>query len=346
MTFFSLLILCFVVIAASLVGTRLMIRINISAIPEERSSHTKPTPGSGGVAILLSVILGQMLLFILEPSLFYNQEKMVMILVTGLVIAIMGLIDDILHLSYGIRLILQGGCALLCAYSGLYLESFSIPGMGVVFLGNWGLLLSIFWVIAFTNTYNFLDGLNGLASGSTLISLIFLAWMSWSVQDLLCTYTFLIIFFGILGFFVFNFPKGKIFMGDIGSQFIGFLVAEFALLSKDPSHGQMSFYVIPLLFFNAIYDIGFTLYRRWKKGEKLTQAHRGHLFQLLSRTGWSHTKVSLLHFLFVAFQGLGALHLHKMSTKDQWILFLPYLGCQLLYTGWVLRRAKKAKLKL
>jgi UDP-N-acetylmuramyl pentapeptide phosphotransferase/UDP-N-acetylglucosamine-1-phosphate transferase len=296
------------------------------------------------VAILLSILLGHLLLFALDPLLFTNQYKIMIILSAGVVIAVMGLVDDINHLSSTLRLVIQGICAILCAYGGLYLDTISIPGFGVVALGPWGIGLSIFWVVAFTNTYNFLDGLNGLASGSTLISLLFLAWMAWNAQAQLATYSFLISFFGILGFFVFNFPKGKIFMGDVGSQFIGFLLAEFALLAKEPVHGQLSFYVIPLLFFNAIYDIGFTLARRYWRGEKVTQAHREHLFQLLSRTGWSHTRISILHFFFVELQGIGALQLQSMATEHQWLMFIPYLGVQILYSVWVLKRARRAHL--
>ena len=105
------------------------------------------------------------------------------------------------------------------------------------------------------------------------------------------------------GFLLFNFPKARLFMGDVGSQFIGFAFAALAVIAAEIDASRTSFLVVPLLFFNFIFDTIFTLLRRALRGEDITQAHRTHLYQLLNRIGWSHVQVSLLHFLMTALQG-------------------------------------------
>jgi UDP-GlcNAc:undecaprenyl-phosphate GlcNAc-1-phosphate transferase len=101
---------------------------------------------------------------------------------------------------------------------------------------------------------------------------------------------------GAAGFLVFNFPPARIFMGDVGSAFLGFTFATLAVIGASLDLGHLSFYIVPLLLFHFIFDTAFTFLRRLSRGEKVHLAHRTHLYQLLNGLGYSHRAVSLFHY--------------------------------------------------
>ena len=143
----------------------------------------------------------------------------------------------------------------------------------------------------------------------------------------------------IFGFLIFNFPTARIFMGDVGSQFLGYGFAALAVIAAEYDASRTSLLIIPLLFFNFIFDVTFTFFRRLAAGGDVTRAHRGHLYQLLNRSGVSHVRVSLLHFAVTAAQGAGALVLIGIETQYRILLFTPYVAFQVVYAIAVIRMA-------
>jgi UDP-GlcNAc:undecaprenyl-phosphate GlcNAc-1-phosphate transferase len=144
---------------------------------------------------------------------------------------------------------------------------------------------------------------------------------------------------GVLGFMPFNFPRARIFMGDVGSQFCGFVLAVLGIAASRFDRVPMSFVLVPLLLFGVLYDVGFTLLRRLGRGERITAPHRGHLYQIAHRAGMPAYQVALIHWCFVLFGGFCCLtFIQATSAYKPAILILPVLP-QLAWTAYVWRLA-------
>jgi len=257
---------------------KIAIKRNIIDSPNERSSHSIPTPRGGGLAI---VIIWYIVLFFLF---FYEQIefKLFLALLSGLILAITSFIDDIADLKPQYRLIAQA----ISSFSALYFLDglFLFPNLdiGVVnFLINIFVFVGIIW---FINLFNFLDGIDAYASiEAILISIgIYIV-----VQDLII----LVFIVSIAGFLIWNWPKAKIFLGDIGSTQLGFIIVVFGIYY----HNTVEFSIYNWLIITSLFwfDATFTLFRRWRNGEKLSQAHKKHAYQRLVQGGFSHLKVDI-----------------------------------------------------
>ena len=234
-------------------------------IPNQRSSHTVPTPRGGGLAIVVVFYLGLVWLYsngVVETSLFYAM-------LTALPVAATGLLDDLLDLSASKRLVIQSLSAAAALYF-LGLPWYQAPA-------------ALFVIVWFTNLFNFLDGIDGYVGIETLF--ISLAGFYFFHHPL-----FLVLAAAAAGFLPFNWQKASIFMGDVGSTFIGFVLAVFVLYESKTLHDIFVWFLLTSPFW---FDATYTLLRRLFKGEKVTQAHRKHLFQRAVRSGLSHETVTL-----------------------------------------------------
>ena len=143
------------------------------------------------------------------------------------------------------------------------------------------------------------------------------------------------------GFLVYNFPRPRLFMGDVGKSVSRFLICRDCDNCGRDRHIPYISSCGPLLFFNFIFDTTFTLCRRLFNGENITQAHRGHLYQLLNQIGWSHVRVSILHFFMTISQGVGTLFLIRCEPQQQVLVFLPFLILQIVYAVLVIGGARR-----
>jgi UDP-GlcNAc:undecaprenyl-phosphate GlcNAc-1-phosphate transferase len=149
---------------------------------------------------------------------------------------------------------------------------------------------------------------------------------------------------GVLGFLPFNFPRARIFMGDVGSQFAGFVLAVLGVAASRFETVEMSFLLVPMLLSGVLYDVAFTLVRRALAGERLTAAHRGHLYQVAQRSGMDARAVAVLHWCFAALGGLACVAFIAAPSPAK-----PLLPCLLLlpqgaWTLYVTARARRAGL--
>lgn len=258
------------------------IKRSIIDIPNERSSHTIPTPRGGGIAIMAVFYLG-LIYFAsdISDSLFYA-------LWCSLPIVIISLIDDIITLSSRLRFLVHSFSALLALY---FLGGVNSIDFQIFELSGWWLniiaFISIVWL---TNLYNFLDGIDGYAASQAIIA---------GVGAFLFFNNTLgmVIAAASLGFLIFNWDKASIFMGDVGSATLGFIFAVFCF--SDTSGGNIYIWLILLSFF--WFDATVTLLRRYKNKEQITKAHRKHAYQRLTQYGWSHAKVTSFFILFNIF---------------------------------------------
>jgi len=249
---------------------------SLLALPNERSSHTTPTPHGGGIAIAVTWFLGLIYLFTckaIEPSLFYA-------LMGGSLLSLVSYFDDLYELSPKIRLFVQTLVSLLGLYAlgGLSRIDFGFWMIGNPLITNVLAFFGIMWCI---NLYNFLDGIDGYA-GSEAIFLGTAGWLLFGGDH------FLILVASVAGFLVWNWHKAKIFMGDVGSTLLGYTIAIFALYYQNKG---VSIFIWLILFALFWFDATLTLYRRYKNGERLSQAHRKHAYQRLVQSGLAHDSV-------------------------------------------------------
>lgn len=272
----------------SYIGTFIIIKIakrhNIVDIPNYRSSHVEITPRGGGLAIVLSFYIGITLLYfknLIDPTLFWG-------LLSGIPIVIVGVIDDLRDVAPKFRLAVQFFSIILALF---FIGPLNLLDFGFIVIKSKYILypLCLFGGVWFINLYNFLDGIDGYAATEA----IFVA---------LATFFFvgevsLIIFaVSVLGFLVWNFPKARVFMGDVGSTLLGFILIVFGIYYNNS--GQLNF--LFWLVFTSLFwfDASLTVFRRLKNKEKLSQAHKKHAYQRIVQAGYSHTRTILYALLF------------------------------------------------
>lgn len=331
------------ILVLSYIATLIMIRVGIHDVPIRRSSHQKITPKSGGVGIIIGFFFGMGVLYTQGKLGHVSTVKLALLTVGALLTVLVSLIDDVRRLSSAQKLIVQIIAGLFVIGAGLKLSILPTP-LGIIKLGTLGSILGFFWIIFFINVFNFMDGLNGLASGTSIISCFFCAAIAFFLNEIALFYVSFCLGVATLGFFFLNFPKAKIFMGDVGSQFIGLLWAVLLLIPSQEAHAStmnFSVYTVPLLFFSFIYDVSMTVIRRIWRREAFWLAHRTHLFQLLNRLGYSHAQVTYFHLGMAVLQGIGAILMQKLNTQYQILVFIPYLLFMASYHAWVTKKVFK-----
>ena len=280
-----------------------MTHVGAVDVPGARSSHTRPTPKGGGVGIVVAFLVGIAVLYryaafgrIADP-----YFRGVMLAAFG--IAVVAFLDDVLYWPAAVKLLAQIIAALLAVGSGLSLPFLRLPWFGTVELGWLGPAVTVAWIVVVTNAMNFIDGLNGLAAGVSAIACLVLAAVGAWLGAPFLYFAALILLGGLLGFLPFNFPHARIFMGDVGSQFCGFLLAVLSIAAGRFEAVELSVAVVPMLLAGVLFDVAFTLLRRFLAGETLAQAHRSHLYQLAQRSGMPAARVTLVHWGFALWGG-------------------------------------------
>ena len=280
-----------------------MISARVMDVPNARSAHARPTPKGGGVGIVVAFMLGITVLYGYADFSRLAEPYFRGVIVAALAIAVVAFLDDLKNWPFAIKLAAQTLAALAAAGSGMYVRVLNLPYVGPVDLGWLGLVLTLAWILFATNAMNFIDGLDGLAGGTVLVACLFLAWLAGSQGAWFVYFAALLLAGGVLGFLPFNFPRARIFMGDVGSQFCGFVLAVLGVAAARFERIEMSFLLVPCLLSGVLFDVAFTLVRRALTGQRLTEAHRGHLYQVAQRAGMDARLVAVLHWGFAALGG-------------------------------------------
>jgi UDP-GlcNAc:undecaprenyl-phosphate GlcNAc-1-phosphate transferase len=323
---------------------RVMISIGVPDRPDARKAHQSTTPKSGGVGIVAAFMLGVLLLYRYGQVSRLTEGYFIGVIAAAFLMAAISFLDDLLDLSFVIKLATQLLAAAAAAASGLWLHVLALPYAGTIDLGWAGIGLTIFFLLYVTNAMNFIDGLNGLAAGVTFIACLFLAGIAGIYGGFFVYTASLLLAGGVLGFLPFNFPKAKIFMGDVGSQFCGFMLALFGVAAARFETAPLSFLLVPLLLSGVLYDVTFTLIRRILARENIARAHNGHLYQVVRRAGLDAQLVALWHWGFTVIGGLTAIGFLAAPTLVKPLVLVPAMLVQLSWTGYVVQRARRAKL--
>lgn len=257
-------------------------------IPNARSSHVVPTPRGGGVSIVVSFLLALLLtacLGLITWPLTYALFG------AGTGIAVLGFLDDHGHISARWRLL---GHFIAAAWALFWiggLPPLVVAGFAVDL--SWiGHMLAAVYLVWLLNLYNFMDGIDGIASVEAICVCLGSALLYWLTGHELIAFTPLLLAFAVVGFLYWNFPKARIFMGDAGSGFLGITLGVLSLQAAWVSPQLLWSWLILLGVF--ITDATWTLLRRLLRGDKVYEAHRSHAYQFASRQFGKHAPVTLV----------------------------------------------------
>lgn len=254
------------------------IKKSLLAQVNERSSHSVPTPHGGGIAVGITWLLALLYLFFthkIEDGLFFA-------LITGFIISFIGFVDDLVEVKPKIRMVIFSFVAVLGLYfiGGLEKIDFGIFEIKNILITTIFAILLIIWYI---NLTNFIDGIDSyLALEIVFLSIAGFILFSGDI--------FIALLVSVLGFLYWNWHRAKIFMGDVGSTMLGYNIAIITLYYANIESNNLWIWIV--LFSLFWFDATLTLVRRFKNGEKLSQAHKKHAYQRLTQSGWSHTKVT------------------------------------------------------
>lgn len=254
-------------------------------VPNQRSSHSAPVPRGGGLSIVLVTLVGTVLAWLLG----WISRDIFLAFMGGAPIALVGWLDDRLHLGARTRAavhVLAAGWAVWClgGYDAI------LVGTTEVVLGAWGSGLAVVAVVWATNLYNFMDGIDGIAAGEAVAAGAVGGAMLLTAGSNGLAWLSLLLAAACAGFLRWNWSPAKIFMGDIGSGFLGYSFAVLALASERTGAAPALLWV--LVFGVFVFDATVTLLRRAVRRQRLYVAHRSHAYQRAVRAGMSHAQVS------------------------------------------------------
>jgi FlaA1/EpsC-like NDP-sugar epimerase/UDP-N-acetylmuramyl pentapeptide phosphotransferase/UDP-N-acetylglucosamine-1-phosphate transferase len=290
---FSAFVLSYVILGGYALWAR---NRQIIDTPNERSSHEWPTPRGGGLVIVLASLTGAWLFWRTTHS-TAPWGGLLLYTLGSLLVANISWLDDLRPLPNSIRF-LAHCIAASAAIAGFgYWEQVNVPFLGPIGLGWAGLGLTFFWIVGLTNAYNFMDGIDGIAGIQAVIAGVAWGCMAFVVGDPVLAVTAVLVAGSCLGFLGHNWSPARIFMGDVGSAFLGYSFAVFPLMltaSKRP-HAGGALLIGVLVVWPFVFDTAFTFLKRLFNGENVFQAHRSHLYQRLAQTGQGASSVSVLY---------------------------------------------------
>ncbi|MGM7702928.1 glycosyltransferase family 4 protein [Pseudalkalibacillus sp. Hm43] len=277
-------------------------KINAVDKPNWRKVHRKAIPRLGGLAIILSNMIGFFYLKISLPNLG------MMTIAFSIIIAI-GVLDDVFQLPAKIKLIGQVTAAFLAVHAGVRITYISLPFTDnrLEYAGIIGYILTIIWIVSITNSINLVDGLDGLAAGISCISLFVIMIMAIEKNDMTVFLWSLTLIAATLGFLVYNINPAKIFLGDTGSLFLGFSIALLSVLGFFKSITLFSL-VVPFIILGVpIFDTLSAIIRRILNNQSFSEPDKSHLHHRLLAMGFSHRNTVWLIYLLSALFGLAAI---------------------------------------
>ena len=279
-------------------------RVGAIDVPKDgRRVHDHPIPRMGGLAIFMG--------FVLSVLLFVNMSLPVLGMLLGaVIIAVMGAVDDIVSLKPLVKLAGQVLAALAAIRCGLVFDTISNPNFfsqtTFIQIGRLSAPLTLLWIVGCTNAVNLIDGLDGLAVGVSAISSLTMFVVSLYVADPLVSILLAALVGACLGFMPFNLNPAKIFMGDVGSQLLGFILSTVSILGLFKFHAIITFIVPVLALAVPLADTTFAFVRRIAHGQSPFKADRGHLHHRLLAMGMSQKQAVAVIYGISALLGLFA----------------------------------------
>ncbi|MBQ0138773.1 MAG: undecaprenyl/decaprenyl-phosphate alpha-N-acetylglucosaminyl 1-phosphate transferase [Kurthia sp.] len=279
---------------------KLAYRVGAVDRPNYRKVHAKIMPRLGGLAIFLAFLIG---VLIYKPE----NDAIIPIIIASFVIILTGVLDDMLEISAKAKFLGQTIAAAIVIFFGdIQIATINLPFDGVLDFGYLSIPLTLIWIVGITNAINLIDGLDGLAAGVSTTALLTLAAMAFIMNDTFVLMMALILAVSAMGFLFYNFHPAKIFMGDTGALFLGFIISVLALLGfKNVTFVSL---VIPIIMLGVpISDTFFAIVRRLLNKQPPFQPDKSHLHHRLISIGFTHRQTVLIIYGIAAMFGLAAI---------------------------------------
>lgn len=316
------LLAAFISFFATPLVRKLAFKVGAVDIPkDDRRVHKEPMPLIGGLAIFIAVVIVTLVFLPLD-------REIISILLGASFIVVAGIIDDLRELKPKTKFAFQIIAGLILIYGGIKVEFVTNPfaiNSSLLHLSWLSIPITLFWVVGITNTLNFIDGLDGLSAGVAMISSLSLMVVAGKFG-----YTSVIVLSATvagacLGFLPFNFNPAKIFMGDTGALFLGFMLAAISIEGVMKSVATIAI-VAPILILSVpIFDTTFAIFRRLLNGQSIAAADKGHLHHRLLNRGFSQKKSVLILYGISAIFGLFAVLVSNANSRQAVYLSLALL---------------------
>lgn len=294
---------------------RLAIKLGATDQPNHRKIHRIVMPRLGGLAIVIGSVAG--LLFLMPQ---YNH--LLSIAVGGIIIVAIGVLDDKFTLSAKVKFLGQFTAALIPVFAGVNIDHVTIPFGGQLQLGAFGYVLTVFWIIGITNAINLMDGLDGLAGGVSVIGLSTILVMA-AINHQYFVVTMATVLIGsTVGFLVFNFHPAKIFMGDTGALFLGYMLSVISVLGFFKSLATFSVVVPILILAVPIFDTLFAIIRRLIKRQRISAPDKSHLHHCLLAMGFTHRTTVLIIYSLAMLFGVAAIIFSNSTLWGSLVIFI------------------------
>lgn len=296
-------------------------------IPKDnRRVHRKPTPLLGGLAIYFACVMS---IIIFIPL----SQKILGIMAGATVIVMCGYFDDIKSLSPKVKFAIQIIAAVIAIYCGVRIDRVTNP-LGFlndnkwIELGIYAYPITLLWIVGLTNAFNLIDGLDGLAAGVSAISSVTLlvAAILLGPEQIYIPILTAILAGSTLGFLPYNFNPAKIFMGDTGAMFLGYMLSVISVIGVLKSATALAVLVPIFAMGLPIFDTLFAMVRRISNGKSMVEADKGHLHHRLLDKGYSQKQAVLTLYSISAILGVGAVAIIETKLKIAYLLvFLVFL---------------------
>ncbi|MFT8311600.1 MAG: MraY family glycosyltransferase [Sporolactobacillus sp.] len=305
MVYVTFLICFLAAVAVTPLVRKLAIRIGATDLPNARKVHKKIMPRMGGLAIYLAFIIGMLIMW---PDSSFTLP----LIIGSVIIIITGVLDDMYSLSPRVKIVAHFFAALVIVNSGISVTFINLPFNGVLHLYWLSIPLTLLWIMGITNAINLIDGLDGLAVGVSSIVLLTIAGLSLTEGNFFVFTVSAILLGSTLGFLPYNFHPAKIFMGDTGSYFLGYIISVLALLGF--KNVTLFSLVVPIILLAVpISDTLFAIIRRLVNRKPLTAPDKSHLHHCLLRYGFTQSQTVVLIYGMSAMFALAAI-LFSTST--------------------------------
>lgn len=296
----------------------------------ERHLHTQPTPRMGGLAIFLGFVVA-------ICALMQLNVRLGTMLLGAMILVVLGMVDDVRGLSASFKLLFQVIAATIAASGGNIIRYLSAPhfiaASGHLHLGVYALPVTVFWIVLITNAVNLIDGLDGLAAGVSVISSICLVIVALVYSDMTVAVLCGALAGGCVGFLPYNISPARIFMGDTGSTFIGYILAVASVQGLFKIYALISFAVPFFMLGLPIFDVCFAVISRLSHGENPMKADRKHVHYRLLDMGLTKQQTVAVLYVISGILGVTAVLLSTVRSV-RWVPFVVAI----LFFGYVAYR--------
>lgn len=297
-------------------------KIGAVDVPKDaRRMHTVPIPRLGGLAIFIGFMISVLILGGVP-----GNRELQSILLGSVIIVVLGVVDDIMALPAMLKFVVQIGAALIPAMSGVVIQAFSNPN---VFssslywvLGPLSVPFTVLWIVAITNAVNLIDGLDGLANGVSAISATTMLVIALLASEAEVAIVMAALVGACVGFMPYNLNPAKMFMGDTGATFLGYILATMSIQGLFKFYAVISFAVPFLILGLPIFDTAFAFIRRIAHGQSPMHADRGHIHHRLIDMGLSQKQAVATLYVISAMLGLSAVVLTTGGEQKAMLFFL------------------------